>query len=44
LNINSKVEKIFSYLLSIKNMNEKTIRNINEYEKVYFQKELIDIH
>jgi superfamily I DNA and/or RNA helicase len=43
LNINSKVEKIFSYLLSIKNMNEKTIRNINEYEKVYFQKELIDI-
>ncbi|MFT5874716.1 MAG: superfamily I DNA and/or RNA helicase [Clostridium sp.] len=40
MNINEKVEKIFSYLLSIKNMNQKTIRNINEYEKVYWQKEL----
>jgi hypothetical protein len=43
LNINNKVEKIFSYLLNIKNMNEKTIRNINEYEKVYWQKEIKDI-
>ena len=43
MNINKKVEKIFSYLLSIKNMNQKTIRNINEYEKVYWQKELQDI-
>ena len=43
LNINKKVEKIFSYLLSIKNMNEKTIRNINEYEKIYWQKELQNI-
>jgi len=43
LNINSKVEKIFSYLLSVKNMNEKTIRNINEYEKVYWQKQLQNI-
>jgi len=43
LNINEKVEKIFSYLLSIKNMNQKTIRNINEYEKIYWQKELKDI-
>ena len=40
MNINNKVEKIFSYLLSIKNMNEKTIRNINEYERVYWQKEI----
>ncbi|MBU3143222.1 AAA domain-containing protein [Clostridium sp. CF012] len=40
MNINNKVEKVFSYLLSIKNMNEKTIRNINEYESVYWQKEL----
>ncbi|MGH4126051.1 MAG: AAA domain-containing protein [Clostridium sp.] len=40
MDINNKVEKVFSYLLSIKNMNEKTIRNINEYEKVYWQKEL----
>ena len=43
MNINSKVERIFSYLLSIKNMNQKTIRNINEYEKVYWQKELQNI-
>jgi len=43
LNINNKVEKIFSYLLCIKNMNEKTIRNINEYESVYWQKELQNI-
>jgi len=43
LDINSRVEKVFSYLLSIKNMNQKTIRNINEYEKVYWQKELQDI-
>jgi superfamily I DNA and/or RNA helicase len=40
LDINSKVEKIFSYLLSIKNMNEKTIRNVDEYEKIYWQKQL----
>lgn len=40
MDINSKVEKIFSYLLSIKNMNEKTIRNVDEYEKVYWQKQL----
>lgn len=43
LHINNKVEKIFSYLLNIKNMNEKTIRNINEYEKVYWQKEIQNI-
>ena len=43
MNINSKVERIFSYLLSVKNMNQKTIRNINEYEKVYWQKELQNI-
>ena len=40
MDINNKVEKIFSYLLNIKNMNEKTIRSINEYEKVYWQKEM----
>ncbi|MBW9150037.1 hypothetical protein K2F40_13830 [Clostridium sp. CM028] len=43
MNINNKVEKIFSYLLSIKNMNQKTIRNINEYENVHWQKELQNI-
>ncbi|MGH4117824.1 AAA domain-containing protein [Clostridium sp.] len=43
MNINNKVEKIFSYLLSIKNMNQKTIRNINEYESVYWQKTLQNI-
>ncbi len=43
MNINSKVEKVFSYLLSIKNMNEKTIRNINEYDSVYWQKEIQNI-
>ena len=43
LNINTKVEKIFSYLLSIKNMNQKTIRNVNEYEKIYWQKDLENI-
>ena len=43
MNNSNKVEKIFSYLLSIKNMNDKTIRNIKEYEKVYWQKELQNI-
>ena len=43
MDINSKVEKVFSYLLSIKNMNQKTIRNINEYEKVYWQNDLEDL-
>ncbi|MBU3111623.1 AAA domain-containing protein [Clostridium lacusfryxellense] len=40
MNINTKVEKIFSYLLSIKNMNQKTIRNVDGYEKIYWQKDL----
>lgn len=31
----NKVKDIFSYLLSIKNLNEKIIRNAYEYEKMY---------
>ncbi|MGG3920281.1 AAA domain-containing protein [Parageobacillus thermoglucosidasius] len=36
----SKVIQIFEYLLAVKNLNEKIIRNINEYERVWWINEL----
>lgn len=40
---NKKVEQIFTYLHSIKNINDKRIRNINEYEEVFFESHILDI-
>ncbi|SDN63571.1 AAA domain-containing protein [Bacillus sp. OK048] len=36
----SKVSRIFEYLLAVKNLNEKIYRNVNEYEKVFWQKDI----
>ncbi|GAB3803714.1 AAA domain-containing protein [Virgibacillus kimchii] len=38
----SKVSRIFEYLLAVKNMNERTIYNIGDYEKHWWQTELPD--
>lgn len=40
MNCKTKVKNLFSYLLSIKNMDEDVIRNISQYEKIYWQKNL----
>lgn len=40
MDINNKVEKIFSYLLAVKNLKDKTVRNIEEYEKVFYKEEI----
>lgn len=39
----AKVARIFEYLLAVKNLNEKVIRNVNEYEKVWWEKDLPNI-
>ncbi len=39
----NKVKEIFSYLLSVKNLNEKIIRNVSDYEKLYWQNDLLDM-
>lgn len=39
----AKVARIFEYLLAVKNLNEKVIRNINDYEKVWWEKDLPNI-
>lgn len=36
----SNVKKLLTYLLSIKNMDEEFIRNINEYEKLFWSTDL----
>jgi hypothetical protein len=36
-----KVKEMFSYLLNVKNLNEKIIRNIWDYEKLYWESELL---
>lgn len=36
-----KVKEIFSYLLSVKNLNEKIIRNVSDYEKLYWENDLL---
>ncbi len=37
---NAQVSRIFEYLLAVKNLNEKIIRNISEYEKVWWEHDL----
>lgn len=36
----TKVKELFSYLLSIKNMNEDVIRDVNKYDKLYWKHQL----
>lgn len=36
----AKIARIFEYLLAVRNLNEKVIRNVNEYEKVWWEKDL----
>lgn len=35
----SKVARIFEYLLAVKNLKEKVIRSVNEYEKLWWEKD-----
>lgn len=37
LDTNNKVEQIFTYLQSIKNMSDRRIRDINKYDEIFFQ-------
>jgi superfamily I DNA and/or RNA helicase len=39
----AKVSRIFEYLLAVKNLNAKVIRNVNDYEKVWWEKDLPNI-
>ncbi|MHC6181333.1 AAA domain-containing protein [Clostridium sp. JNZ X4-2] len=34
-----KIKNIFSYLLSLKKLNQKSIRNVYDYEKLYWEEE-----
>jgi superfamily I DNA and/or RNA helicase len=40
VSITTNVKKLLTYLLSIKNMDEEVIRNINEYEKLFWDNDL----
>ncbi|WP_027623619.1 AAA domain-containing protein [Clostridium lundense] len=35
-----KIKNIFNYLLSVKSINEKIVRNIKEYDKVFLEKDI----
>lgn len=39
-NESSKVARIFEYLLAVKNLNEKIIRNVEEYDSVWWEENL----
>jgi hypothetical protein len=39
----SKVARIFEYLLAVKNINEKIVRNVNDYEQVWWEKDIPNI-
>lgn len=43
MDINKKVEQIFTYLLSVKSMNDKKIREISEYEEIFFENAFHDM-
>ena len=42
MNIADKVNQIFEYLLAVKNLSQKVIRNIDEYEEVLYKKDIPD--
>lgn len=39
-----KVRDIFSYLLSVKNLNQKSIKNLCDYDKLYWEEALCSIY
>lgn len=43
MEVNPKVVQIFNYLHSIKNLNHKKVRNINEYEEVFYENEICNL-
>ena len=43
MKVNNKVTQIFKYLHSIKTISDKKIRNINDYEEVFYQNEISDL-
>lgn len=43
MKVNDKVIQIFKYLHSIKTMSDKKIRNINDYEAVFYENEIKNI-
>lgn len=40
----AKIARIFEYLLAVKNLNEKIIRNVNDYEQVWWEKDIPQIN
>lgn len=40
MDLTSKVCQIFEYLLSVKNLSEKVIKNIDDYDKICWEKDL----
>lgn len=38
-----KIERIFLYLLSLKNINEKTVKNVYDYDKLYWEEEFLNL-
>jgi len=40
MELTTKVCQIFEYLLAVKNLSQKVVRNINEFEQVWWQKDL----
>lgn len=38
-----KVQRIFLYLLSLKNVNEKTVKNVHDYDKLYWEEEFFNL-
>ncbi|WP_406541996.1 hypothetical protein [Clostridium ljungdahlii] len=34
-----KIKEIFSYLLRLKKLNEKSVRNVYDYDKLYWEEE-----
>lgn len=41
MNYRDKVKQLFFYLLNVKNLNEKIIRNVWDYENLYWENELL---
>lgn len=41
MEMREEVKNLFKYLLKVKEMNEKIARNVSDYEKVYFEADLV---
>ncbi|PGY09141.1 AAA domain-containing protein [Bacillus sp. AFS031507] len=42
-NDTAKIARIFEYLLAVKNLNEKIIRHVNDYDQVWWEKDIPQI-